>query len=376
MKTKNGILIAFITICFLTMGFVVVFPQETKIDPPLFLYDYKNTRLIYPYGFNNDIPNVYKEKIITKHVSFNTLNEATDIYIPNKNGYRYGPSIIKNDDNTYDIFYSSPGNNSTEWDYIRYIHIDKKNNISKEKIVLKPTKNSLDKYSVCDPGVIYFDGYYYLAYTSTSTKSGYNNSIFVARSKDVDGPYEKWSGKGWGGKPYPVISIENNEEYFGVAEPSFVIKDNKLYMYYSSHTYFENGTRLATFDLCKDWPNTLEYKDMVISWTNLEDSYDVVYLDDLNKFVAFSVFNRMMKNSKIGIYESDDGINFTYSYSTNDNISNYAHNLGISKSLEGHALFSDSLLLGYAHSTDNNNKWGRWSFCIQGIKLDQFEKEE
>lgn len=376
MKFNNGIIYTFILICLLTSGFIVFFPEEAKTDPPLFLYDYLNNRMLYLDGYNNTSPTVFRQKTITKHISFDTFDEGLDIYSPSKMGYRYGPSIIQNSDNSYDIFYSSVGNNSTEWDYIRYVHMDQNYNCSKEKIVLKPTHNSMDNYSTCDPGVIYFNGYYYLAYTSTQTKSGNNNSIFIARSKKVDGPYEKWNGSGWGGKPYPVIKNENNDDYFGIGEPSFVIKDTQLFMYYSSHTYVENATRVALFDLCDDWPSTLQYTDSLIPWEYGNDSFDVVYLEDLDKFVAFTVFYRMNRNTEIGIYESKDGINFNFSHAVGSGILHYAHNLGISKSKDGHALFSEPLLLSYAHSPEDYNKWGRWALCVQNIQLKQIEREE
>ena len=36
--------------------------------------------------------------------------------------YRYGPSIMYHEDGSLDAWYASPGNNSTEWDWIRYRH--------------------------------------------------------------------------------------------------------------------------------------------------------------------------------------------------------------------------------------------------------------
>ena len=79
--------------------------------------------------------------------------------------------MIRNDDGSVDLWAVSPGNNSTMWEYIVYRHLDNNGNWSKEKTVLKPTANSDDCYSTCDPGVIYFNGYYYLGYTSTSALS-------------------------------------------------------------------------------------------------------------------------------------------------------------------------------------------------------------
>ena len=129
-----------------------------------------------------------KEKYEYTYVSFDVLDMGEEIYTPKGMGYRYGPSIINNDDGTRDIWFARPGNNSTEWDYISYMHQDADGNYSNEKVVLRPTPNSLDKYSTCDPGVIYFNDYYYLAYTSTidPTNNGVNNELYVARSENPD----------------------------------------------------------------------------------------------------------------------------------------------------------------------------------------------
>ena len=137
------------------------------------------------------------------NITIDTADEGKVIFRSSEGYYRYGPSIIEYEDGSYDAWFSAPGNSSTQWDWITYRHSDDGENWSKEKTVLKPTAGSADQCSVCDPGVVFFDGYYYLAYTSTDDyrHKGTNNSAFVARSKKPQGPYEKWNGKGWGGKP-------------------------------------------------------------------------------------------------------------------------------------------------------------------------------
>ena len=154
-------------------------------------------------------------------LTINVLGDGECIYDPGSNqGYRYGPSMLINEDGSIDAWFSRPGNNGSMWDYICYRHMDVDGNWGSEEIVLKPTSGGLDAHSVCDPGVIYFGGYYYIGYTGTIDGEGLRNQIFVARSKEPNGKYEKWNGSSWGGDHQPIIRYEGN--YWGVGEISFV----------------------------------------------------------------------------------------------------------------------------------------------------------
>ena len=312
----------------------------------------------------------YKPFAIVADDSLNLKIAAKDegdvIFHSSEGYYRYGPSIIENEDGSYDAWFSSPGNNSTQWDYITYRHSEDGENWSKEKIVLKPTANSADQCSVCDPGVIWFDGYYYLGYTSTSDykRKGMNNSAFVARSKNPEGPYEKWNGKGWGGKPQSIISYEDDPRGWGIGEVSFVVLEKDLYIYY---TYFDltgGYTSLAKAEVCEDWPLTIEEKGMVIGRTT-QDSFDVFYADDLKTFVAFAVEDRMTESSRIAVYTSRNGQSFEKNDSTKRYVEDYAHNLGVAKDRQGHQNAQEELLIGYAYG----RRWGRWNTKFQSFSL-------
>lgn len=324
-----------------------------------------------------EIPEV-EVKEVNYHVSLELTDDGYNYYVPPKGsfGYCYGPSILINDDGSLDAWFSSPGNNSTEWDWIAYSHSDDGINWSKEKIVLQPTGDSMDHYSVCDPGVIYFNGYYYLGYTSTivSTNEGINNNIFVARSKNPDGPYEKWNGNGWGGKPKPIIYYDESDSYWGTGEISFVVVDDTLYCYYS--WYCEHGfyTKVSTASLSENWPSTLEYKGIIYDNRGAQDSGDVVYLDDYDKFVSFSIVNRMNDCSGVMVFESDDGIHFKEGESVYTNLCMYAHNMGISKHLNGHINMEDNLKIGYAYANSYNSK-GKWPLRMQSINLLIYDNE-
>ena len=299
-------------------------------------------------------------------LSFEVIDEGYVISYSSQDYYRYGPSIIKYEDGTYDAWFSAPGNNSTQWDWIVYRHSDDGISWSEEQTVLKPTPGTLDQCSVCDPAVIYFDGYYYLGYTSTFDyeRNGMNNSAFVARSENPDGPFEKWNGSGWGGDPSPIILYEGNPDGWGIGELSFVIKDEDLFIYYSHYDLDGGWTKLDKADLTENWPLTIREKGEVLQ-KDTQDSLDVVYCEDLDTFLGFSVDRRMNVDSRLIMYESKNGKEFIKADSTKKNVEDYAHNMGIAKSTEGHIDTSENILIGYAYGEN----WGRWDAKFQNIEI-------
>lgn len=327
-------------------------------------------------SYNSNLLNLkdifsFKQEFVDNetYLTIETVDEGYDVYVPSGKTYRYGPSIIYYEDGTMDAWFAANGN-SKEWDWITYRHFDGQE-WSKEEVVLRPTKNSLDHFSVCDPGVIYFDGYYYLGYTSTTNadNGGVENCGYVARSTKPNGPFEKWNGKGWGGKPSPIIVYDENDGEWGAGELSFVIVDDKLYCYYSWINKEGSYTKLAICELKEDWPLTMEDKGIVITKHDGQDSCDVVYDETHQKFLAFCVQSRFMNNSAIAVYESNDGMNFYQVDTVSDDINKYSHNMGISKMLNGHISEDDDLLIGYAYSKGSFTIWGKWATKFQKIKI-------
>lgn len=289
------------------------------------------------------------------------ISYASDTY------YRYGPSIVEYDDGSMDMWISSPGNSATQWDWIRFRHSDDGINWSDESIVLRPTPGSRDQCSVCDPGIIHFGDYYYLAYTGTDDyeMDGFNNNAFVARSVDPEGPYEKWNGSSWGGDPSPIIQYDGVREGWGVGEVSFVIKNEDLYLFYTYADLTGAYTKLCKADLVEDWPLTLRYKDVVLPRIN-QDSLEVVYDENYDLFFGFAINNKMSEGSSIAIYGSDNGKEFTEIDEAKNYIEDHAHSIGVAKSLEGHADINEPLLVGYAYGPN----WGRWNLVMQHIEVD------
>ena len=324
------------------------------------------------------------------HLKLSIPDSGSEIYSPNTSlglDYRYGPSILLNEDGSLDAWFSSPSFNLTEFDWITHRHSnDNGKTWSNEAIVLCPTPNSLDALSVCDPDVFFHDGYYYIGYTSTidGTYNGLCNSIFLARAENPRGPYEKWNGSGWGGNPAPIIYYDGVSIGWGIGEPSFVIVDDTLYVYCTRDSYSDDyirtkSTEVYTVDIRdENWPDKLKYAGCATIRSDTADtaeegeyiysdcdSWDVAYVEELDTFWAFSIDLRMHEGSKLVMYESKNGKNFEQVEWTKSFLEPYAHNVGISKDYEGHISVEDDLYISYGFGQG----WGKWSSKLQKINV-------
>lgn len=295
-------------------------------------------------------------------------NGEYDIYtVPNSvsSGYRYGPSFIVNEDKTIDAFFASSGSSTEQWDWIMYKHFDGKV-WSEEKCVLQPTPNSFDRYSCCDPGVIYMGGYYYLTYTSTMNYDQTDNSLFVARSKEPDGPYEKWNGKGWGGfSPKPIVAFSQDPALWGIGEASMTELDGTLYLYYTESGTQGHSTALATADAGEEnWPLTLKFRGCALENTS-SDAIDVKYIEEYDRFIAVASDRRMTEESYLVFYESRDGLKFKISDICKKDVFAYCHNPGLSGDKRGHITKDMSCFVGYAYGEE----WGVWNTRVLPFSL-------
>lgn len=317
----------------------------------------------------------------SKYLNVTLLNAGGDIYTPPEDsaGYRYGPSMFVNADGSIDAWFAAPGGKG-EWDWITYRHSpDGGANWTNEVRAVYPTPDSMDFYSTCDPGAVKFGGYYYIGYTSTIYEQGICNNVFVARSKTPQGPYEKWNGTGWGGAPEPIIYFDENQKGWGAGEPSFVVKDETLYIYYTWMSTDANGnginqTRVATADAGdKNWPATVVYKGVAIDKSSIpgSDSADVKFVDDYGKFIAIITAERLGPNSYVSVYESNDGFTFTSVNNLKTNISYYCHNSGISSRPNGHIRLSDKKYIAYVYGP----QWGIWATRMQGIGINLVDEK-
>ncbi len=327
-----------------------------------------------------------------KHIKLTLEDSGWDIFAPRSSlmqDYRYGPSLMSDGNGGIDAYFSSPGDTTHEFDWFTYRHSDDGGESwGDEKIVLTPTPNSADALSVCDPDVFYYDGYYYLGYTSTidETRNGLCNSAFIARSENPDGPFLKWNGKGWGGMPKPLIAYDGVNLAWGEGEPSFVVVGDVLYIYSTHDSYTHTlermkATEVRTADLTDPmWPSRLSVEGIAVDRTDSTgddeytfydcDSLDVAYVEACEKFLAVCVNRRFQNSSCLLYFESDDGVNFERVSEINTNVICGAHNVGIISDANGHIKPSDQVLIGYAYSGSSSTAWGIWSTRLVRAKLE------
>lgn len=275
---------------------------------------------------------------------------------------------------------TSNGSGNYFWDKITWRHsVDGGKTWTDEADALLPSDGKRDAFSVCDPGVAKWGGWYYIAYTSTEEPNGYDNDLYMARSKTPTGPWEKWSGNGWGQDPQPVIDYEpaagHESEVFGAGEPCIVVKDDVVYLYYSYNDYLveSNGyctTTRVSVASAKDenWPGHLEYKGIALDKSDvyMPDHTDVKYICRSQKFVAIHAERRDTDSSRMCVWESNDGIHFTKGGLIEGELRRGIINAGMSGDAQGQVRYGVQQFLCYAHS-DAPRVWGRWLTWFQPL---------
>jgi len=239
-----------------------------------------------------------------------------------------------------------------------------------DTMVLKPTKNTRDELSACDPGVVKFGNYYYLGYTSTEDPRGLYCHAYIARATSPLGPWLKWDDSGWSNKPQPVIEFTGNKDAWGAGEPSMVINHNTLFFYYTWNDLSCNETRVATVNIEEhetDWPAHLIYHGTAIDKTTIAaaDHCDVKYRDDLQCFQAIHTAARMTADSYIVLWESADGMSFVKKAEIRENIHPYMHNCGWSGDEKGHIDPTKPQYLCYAYGSI----WANWKTAWHPINF-------
>ncbi|MBQ7562809.1 MAG: hypothetical protein IJT16_02335 [Lachnospiraceae bacterium] len=330
------------------------------------------------------------------HVKLTVLDTGYDVYAPKRaHDYRYGPSILLNGDGSMDAWFAAPGDSVYEYDWIVYTHSDDGGETwSEHRAVLSPTPGSFDYRSVCDPDVFYYDGYYYLGYTATISESfkGFSNSVFLARSRKPDGPYEKWNGEGWGGSPKPLLYYDGPGIGWGRGEASFVIRDGLLYTYVTMDAYTRDYIRIRSTEVytapleSEDFPKELAFQGYAINRTDTGeeaeyvysdcDSWDVAYVEELQKFVAVCTNRRFAQDSCLLYFESDDGYHFERVSELNTNVICGCHNSGLMSDGQGHIKPGDPGLVGYAYAGSGNGEWGAWVTRFVPILIEETKEPD
>lgn len=192
---------------------------------------------------------------------------------------------------------------------------------SVDSLDLAPAEFGNDRTCAKEPSVVKIGEYYYMAYTGSYNQEDMtkDNSVFAARTKTLgDKSWEKWNGTGWGGEtPEAVVKYDiakrDTSKFYGAGEPSLVIKDNQVYLYYTysdvSGIYTTRLAVAATAD--ENWPAGLADKGVMLDpaaegMANTSGA-SVKFIDELNRFHAVQAVNRGQNNSYIVVWESVDG---------------------------------------------------------------------
>jgi hypothetical protein len=297
--------------------------------------------------------------------------------------YHYGPSILidDNEDGLIHMWTCSPGTGSTEWDVIRYhSSSDNGQTWSPDEIALQPTSGSLDTYSACDPGVVKIDKYYYIGYTSTMNPNASQNQLFLARSLIPNGNYEKWNGSGWNlNNPQPIVAYHGPSIKYGIGEPSIILKDNLIYVYYTNSDDTGSFTDLSIAQLNSTnedtWPLSLQYKGHIIKRrVNLsEDSTDIKWCPQLQLFIGVTTINRFSPDATVAVYQSLDqyGLQFQSTPYIGQRVQQGAHNIGLSGSTSGWIyLENQNHFVSYAYQPEGSG-WGDWPTYLTPVEIIQ-----
>ena len=294
------------------------------------------------------------------------------IYSAKKQGhtctaYQNGNSVA----GSYMMITQGPGG-PIYWDAPTYQHsTDGGHTWTTEAVALMPTQGSRDEFSACDPGLFRFGDYYYLGYTSTENPAGIDNHLYMARGTSPTGPWEKWNGHGWGGRqPQPVVEYTGNHSKWGCGEPSMVVMDSTLYLYYT----WDDGnvtTRLAKASLAdENWPASLESIGTVIDKTayTASDHCDVKYCDDIKLFLAVHTSKRMTEEAYINVWISPDGQTFQNIGRLEGPTQPGLHNCGISGDEHGHISLARPQFIAYAYGIGS---WGQWNTHLQPLQFNE-----
>ena len=309
---------------------------------------------------------------------FRIANDGWDIYDPGagRTGYRYGPSMIINEDGILDCWLAgNPGvSGEIDWGMYRRSY-DNGFTWTTDTGAVRPTSSSEDWNWSCDPGVIKIGKYYYSTYTTIVWHDGLDNNLFVGRSETPEGAFvEKWCGDGWGtGDPKPIIAYDGPKSNWGCGEGSMVVVGDTLYIYASWICNTGETTVVYTADATSEnWPATMVYRGNTYKHGGAEDSADVKYVDAYNCFISVATTNRFSDSCGINVMTSYDGIFFRHEVTLNkntsgSNIQTCIHNMGITGDKTGHIdIFNTQQFVGYAYQPEGYS-WACWRTRLSPI---------
>ncbi len=305
------------------------------------------------------------ESLAESEPIFKLANNGWDIYPGGS--YKYGPSIMLNEDGSIDVWLATHSGIPVEIDYGVYRRsYDGGKSWTSDVNAIMPTGGSQDWNWTCDPSVIKIGDWYYAAYTSTPWHDGIDNNLFIARSKTPGGPFmEKWTGNGWGTRPVPVVAYDGGRGGWGAGEGSFTVVDGTIYIY-STWTCGEGNFTYVYSAPANDenWPSKVKYQGLAYNRSKDEDSTEVKYVDAYNAFISVATASRFSNECYINVRTSFDGRYFRRETAIRHNaegshLMTCIHNMGISANSNGHIDIFSQNYVSYAYQPEGS-LWGNW----------------
>ncbi len=293
-------------------------------------------------------------------------NDGWDIF--DGNGYMYAPSMIINKDGTIDLWAAKIPEQVPEVDWGTYKRsYDGGKTWTSDMAAVRPTPYSEDWFWTCDAATFKMGDYYYCFWTSILPNQGYDNNLFVGRSKNPAGPFdEKWSGSYWGDDPKPIITYDGKFELWGIGEGSGLIKDDTIYIY---ATYLDYDTKQQPMGELvytapandENWPGKMTYRNVAFSGEYTGGGQaDVKYVDAYDMFIAIQAQSPNSSRSHVRLWVSYDGITFRKEADIDKNTLAYLHNVGITAGESGHVNIHEINYIGYAYQKNQSDEWGHW----------------
>ncbi|QQS06103.1 MAG: hypothetical protein IPK50_04230 [Fibrobacterota bacterium] len=319
-------------------------------------------------------------------------------------GFAYGPAIIKEGDE-YHMFVCSNGvigdtANITGWDRVRHFKsLDGKAWGPPSIVVQIAPDKHISERSACDPSVVKKDGYWYLYYGGHLP--GIAGVIYVARSRSIEGPYEKWTGSGWAVNPpqpkpiiYPKVPASNHltvcdqyhintagdGNYYGAGQPSVVVRSssNEIWMWYADASLQIDSTypcskRRYFLVKSKDGINfglPIAIRHGGSDFFTYADGGEVKWNEVQQRFEMFQLKQEMHPDKPLEEViqsTSTDGVNWT-AWQTRLRIPNFSNNIGLMSDKYG-SITGDSTILAFGTPWDVQNKhvFGVWD--VYGLKI-------
>ena len=326
--------------------------------------------------------------------------EATDY---SNEGYAYAPATVYHD-GYFHQFYCSTGNMTdryfvkfntdrhialiNSWDHIRYRYSKNGSVWSGPFIAVTQSPGNSGEGCACDPAVVHGgDGYWYMLYAG-NRNSPYYTDLYLARSKNIQGPYEKYSAQNgwdrWVENPTPVLKKNYPpSQYFafsvkpyGIGQPTIIKKDGKIHVWFTEmnnvnfkikgtnelyakryHVVVDNLLQLLEVnmdnlsagrhvDKIKDNSSTAIDKNDRTKW-HFADFGEVRWNTANNRYEMWQQDKYLGEGTRIKKYYSTNGIDWNLDNNYSEGPFNFVHNLGVSGDAFG-VIYNDQYLLSFS----------------------------